>query len=132
MAARKLLSLICLLAAGSCSCLALASNSPDIRISNAVSECLEVSPGDSLVHNNVVLLDARLSVIKSVGYCGCKSANLSYYSIKGSDDHGNVTPMDYSVFVPSEDGVYTFVVESDFGQNDAGPRTLNIQCAGPL
>lgn len=105
-------------------------DNPSISISNLIEECFRIKPANELIHNNVIMLDAELSIIKSVGYCGCKSAVLSYYVTTRPVESRHKTK-EHGVFSPLRNGTYTFVLERNNTRRENGSYTLNIQCASP-
>ncbi len=78
---------------------------PDItvQLNNAVNECTKIVPVNHEVHNNLVLLNAEISSIKSAGHCGCKSALLSY-SVEVGSSKENITG-EYGTFTSFHTGL---------------------------
>ncbi len=97
-----------------------------VRIENAVEDCLLVAATGEFVRNNVRLLDAELTPVKSTGYCGCKSAILSYYVPSASGE-----PAESGRFSSLRAGPVTFVLDRDLDVATPGPDALRIQCAAP-
>lgn len=102
----------------------------NIIIDNAIEECFQIKPVNKLIQNNVILLDTELSTVKSVGYCGCKSAVLSYYVTTQLVESSNQAK-EYSLFSSLQYSIYTFVLDRNITPNKNKSYTLNIQCASP-
>lgn len=100
----------------------------NIAVDNLVADCFSAKSVKSHIHNNVILIDMNISHVKDVGYCGCKSALLSYYAVP-SNNKSNMQIKEYRVFSSLRRGVYTFIVENDYVPNMDLSYTLNIQCA---
>jgi hypothetical protein len=105
-------------------------NNPNIEIDNSVEECLEIKVVKKHIHNNVILLDTEISQVKSTGYCGCKSALLSYYVISSSIKSGNKTK-EHRVFSSLTHGLYTFIIENQYLPSTDKSYTINIRCTSP-
>ncbi len=60
------------------SCISFYSISDEVSIENNLNECVRIESSNTTMHNNLWLLDLDLRVIKSTGYCGCKSAITGY------------------------------------------------------
>lgn len=102
----------------------------DIEVDNSVVECFQIVPVRKFVHNNLVLLDTKLNTIKSIGYCGCKSALLSYNVTYSNSIEVN-TPKFLSVFSSLLRGKYSFVLAQDFALNKHRAYVLHVQCSSP-
>lgn len=101
-----------------------------VELKNYVSDCYHVSPGKLTVSNNVVMLEAETSSIKSIGYCGCKTAILSY-SVQANQTHKLRIP-EYGRFSSFESGRYTFVIDRSYeDKNSQQQYLLRVQCAPP-
>jgi hypothetical protein len=109
---------------------ALIKNNPNIEIDNSVEECFQIKVVKKHIHNNVILLDTEISQVKSTGYCGCKSALLSYYVISSSIKSGNKTK-EHRVFSSLTHCLYTFIVENHYLPGTDKSYTINIQCTSP-
>jgi len=103
--------------------------SSNVVIDNSIEECFQIKSVGKLVHNNVILLDTKLSTVKSVGYCGCKSAVLSHYVTTHPVESGNQT-REHGVFSSLQQGNYTFVLDRNNASHNKS-YTLNIQCSTP-
>lgn len=66
-------SLIAALLAGA------AINNSAVAIENGLQQCLQINKSDIVQRNNLTLLDADISVLQAIGYCGCKSAVAGYH-----------------------------------------------------
>jgi hypothetical protein len=102
----------------------------DIKVDNSVGECFQIEPIKKFVHNNLVLLDTKLDIIKSTGYCGCKSALLSY-SVTDSNSIDVNYPKSLSIFSSLLTGKYSFVLARNFTLNKNTAYVLHIQCSSP-
>lgn len=102
----------------------------DIEIDNLVGECFQIEPVRKFVHTNLVLLDTKLDIIKSTGYCGCKSALLSYNVTYSNSIEVNA-PKSLSVFSSLLRGKYSFVLAQDFALNKHRAYVLHVQCNSP-
>lgn len=102
----------------------------NVEIDNSIEECFQIKSVNKLIHNNVILLETELSTVKSVGYCGCKSAVLSYYVTTHPVESSNQTK-EYSVFSSPQHDKYTFVLERNDTPKKNKSYTLNIQCSSP-
>jgi len=102
----------------------------DIEIDNSVVECFQIEPIKTFVHNNLVLLDTKLDTIKSTGYCGCKSALLSYNVTYSNSIEVNA-PKSLSVFSSFLRGKYSFVLAQNFALNKHRAYVLHVQCSSP-
>lgn len=101
-----------------------------VNLNNRIAACNKVSVEKVFRHNNLVLADASISSIKSAGYCGCKSAVLSY-SVR-IDEAGKKQQGEYGRFLSFTSGKYTFVIDRDYGKKATNREyNLSIQCAPP-
>lgn len=105
-------------------------NNSNVQVDNSVEQCFQIKPLSQLVHNNVILLEAELSAVKSTGYCGCKSATLSYY-VTTHPVGPSSRPEEYGVFSSLRHGKYTFVLGRTGTPENNKTYTLSIQCASP-
>ncbi len=112
------------------SCMASPANSePDIKIYNQVKECVEILPLKIYKYSNLTLFVTRWKIIKSTGYCGCKSALLSYRVFGEMDQHK--TEIGFGVFSSFNHQEFTFVVNPDSSYNVYKSFSIHIQCANP-
>lgn len=100
-----------------------------ININNLVEECFQINPINIVNHNNLILFDVTLVAHKSTGYCGCKSANLSYY-ISSIKSDGQKKAGEYGKFSSLNNGKYSFILEKNNTQKNEA-YVLSIQCASP-
>ena len=101
-----------------------------VNLNNRIAACNKVSIEKVFIHNNLVLADASISPIKSAGYCGCKSAVLSY-SVR-IDKMRKKQQGEYGRFLSFYSGKYTFVIDRDYSKKTANRKyNLSIQCAPP-
>lgn len=102
----------------------------NISINNAIEDCIKIKQISNTSNDNAVFLNAKLLHIKNVGYCGCKSAMLSYFtttnSVESRTDEGK-----HNVLLSSSDNKYTFVIDDAYTSSEGKSYTLNIQCASP-
>lgn len=123
------LTFYCLFVGIGCSAGSFMKNSK-VSIDNPIKECFQIKQVSKLIHNNLILLDTELSVIKNIGYCGCKSAILSY-GVTTRPVELNGRTKEYKLFSSLREGKYTFVLDGNGTQNKNKSYTLIIQCASP-
>lgn len=101
-----------------------------VRLNNRVKACNKISVEDVITHNNVVLANSKITSIQSAGYCGCKSALLSYSVLLG--DSGKNVQGEYGTFSSFHNGKFTFVVDKNYvNKHNNKQYRLSIQCAPP-
>lgn len=52
-----------------------------LRVSNALSACVNIHITDTSIHNNMVLASTTFQLNKSIAECGCRSALVGYDSM---------------------------------------------------
>lgn len=100
----------------------------DISVDNIIKECIEVIPIDLIKKDKSVYINAELKTKKAAGYCGCKSALLTYKVV--SKKENSKTTLSYNVFSPLNKNSYDFLVCDDL-KNDYKSLTLYIDCKNP-
>ncbi len=101
----------------------------NIAIDNQINECIEIVP-KALVHKQgYAYLETIWNSKKSTGYCGCKSAMLTYkvVAMKG----GAFSTLFNNEFTSLRQEGYDFMVCHDSQQEDYEAFTIKIQCQNP-
>jgi hypothetical protein len=124
----KLLTLLIVLLPLSCTA-TTAKKTEKININNSVNECIEIRIGSTNTYKNTVLLDTAWQVNKVTGYCGCKSALLSYHSL--GLKNGHKTNLSYGVFSSIGRESFSFVLNADKNYKGFDSYILDIGCANP-
>jgi hypothetical protein len=112
------------------SCATLKNNisAEDIFIDNQIENCIEIIPNEVMYRSGFVYLNAKLKIIKSTGFCGCKSALLSYKVIaKKNSVKSMVHHKEFSSLYQDD---FDFLVCSDCKQ-DYDSFEIYIQCRSP-
>ena len=100
----------------------------DIFIDNQVEECIEIIPNEITHKSGSVYLNTKWRTIKSTGFCGCKSALLSYKVIAIKKNVKST--VHYNVFSSLNHDDYDFLVCSDLKQY-YDSFEIYIQCKNP-
>jgi hypothetical protein len=112
----------------SCSTLINIITTEDIFIDNQVEECIEIIPNEIMYKSGSVYLNTKWKTIKSTGFCGCKSALLSYKVIAKKNDVNSM--VNYKEFSSLNHDDFDFLVCSDF-QKKYDSFEIYIQCKSP-
>lgn len=97
----------------------------NINIDNQVEKCIEINPLAVMYKSGSVYLNTKWKKIKSTGFCGCKSALLSYKVIAKSKNAKST--VHYSDFSSLDHDDFDFLVYRDFKQ-DYDLFVIYIQC----
>ncbi|MDH5178269.1 MAG: DUF2195 family protein [Gammaproteobacteria bacterium] len=99
-----------------------------VQIQNGVRDCYSFEPRELVITDKQLILTTQTRLHKSTGYCGCKSALLSYrVRNKNGDDSGS------GQILSREEKQQDFVIDRkpETGKPMKG-YTLMIGCAPPL
>jgi hypothetical protein len=107
-------------------CFAIAN---ETSIRNDLKSCVDLQPGQTEQVGNLVVLNAKITVNKSIADCGCKSALVSYRSYT-KQEWGN-SLLQSGVFGLLESSETKFVLASEKKLLSSGPTVLEISCASP-
>ena len=98
---------------------ATAVDSSAIAIENGLQQCVQINKSDIVQRNNMTLLDADISVLQAIGYCGCKSA-IANYHLYSKEQH-----LRSEAITLKSSTAYSFVLATD---NKAPmPEALRLQ-----
>lgn len=100
----------------------------DIAIDNHINECIDIIPQCLIKKQNSLYLNAKLETKKSAGYCGCKSAMLTYKVVTKRENISSV--LSYQDFSPLNQEDFNFLICNDF-QQDFKSLILFVQCKNP-
>jgi hypothetical protein len=100
----------------------------DIAIDNYIKECIDIIPQSIIEKQNSLYLNAKLETKKSAGYCGCKSAMLTYKVVAKREDGSSI--LSYQNFSPLNQDEFDFLIGNDF-EPDYNSLTMFVQCKNP-
>jgi hypothetical protein len=123
------LVLISSMVLSSCATSHIELKSEDIAIDNHVKECIDIIPQSLIKKQNSLYLKAKLETKKSAGYCGCKSALLTYKVVTKRENISSI--LHYQDFSPLNQNVFDFLLFEDFQQQDFKSLILFVQCKNP-
>lgn len=104
--------------------LALA-NEKSIPFINELAECVDVGKVSLVERNDILFIEGSLSLLQSIGYCGCQSALASYSVVNGDYVIG------YGTFVLKESRTMSFTISSDSKQKgDSSSVEFRLSCGG--
>ena len=86
---------------------ATAVDSSAIAIENGLQQCVQINKSDIVQRNNMTLLDADISVLQAIGYCGCKSAVAGYHL------YSNELHLRSEAVTLKSSNTYSFVLATD-------------------
>ena len=112
----------------SCAILNNKITTDNIAIDNQVEECIEIIPNEIMHKSGAVYLNTKWKTIKSTGFCGCKSALLSYKVIAKKNSVNSM--LHYKEFSSLNQNDFNFLVCSDCKQ-DYDSFEIYIQCRSP-
>ncbi len=102
----------------------------NVKLVNRIGDCHKVTITNVSSHHNLLIADAKVSSIQSAGYCGCKSAVLSY--AVSATRSGKTEQIEYGRFLSFYEGKYSFLLNRGLdSKNKYTSYQLNIQCASP-
>lgn len=104
--------------------LAAAVDSSIVTINNGLQQCVQINKPDIVQRNNLTLLDADISVLQAIGYCGCKSAVAGYHL------YSNEQHLRSEVITLKSSGIYSFVLATDGKAPMPEALRLQLSCAG--
>lgn len=104
--------------------LAAAVDSSVITIDNGLQQCVQINKSDIVQHNNLTLLDADISVLQAIGYCGCKSAVAGYHL------YSNEQHLRSEVITLKSSSIYSFVLATDGKAPMPEALRLQLSCGG--
>ncbi|MDP2716202.1 DUF2195 family protein [Rheinheimera sp.] len=84
-----------------------AVDNPAVAIENGLQQCVQINKSDIVQRNNLTLLDADISVLQAIGYCGCKSAVASYHL------YSNKQHLRSEAITLKSSNTYSFVLATD-------------------
>jgi hypothetical protein len=103
---------------------------PKTRIDNSLSACVRLTPGDTSSQKNLLLLSARIEVLKSIGECGCRSGAIryrAYETYQGRQREMNRGLLNSIPRVAKPDDVI-FVLNPDVLVRRSPPFAIGIAC----
>lgn len=101
----------------------------EISIRNDLKICVDLQLGQTEQVGNLVVLNSKITVKKSIADCGCKSALASYRSY-AKREWGN-SFLQSGVFGLLESSETKFVLASEKKLLLSSPTILEISCASP-
>ncbi|PKM21053.1 MAG: hypothetical protein CVV11_06220 [Gammaproteobacteria bacterium HGW-Gammaproteobacteria-15] len=99
--------------------LAAAVDSSVVTIDNGLQQCVQINKSDIVQRNNLTLLNADISVLQAIDYCGCKSAVASYHL------YSNKQHLRSEVITLKSSNIYSFVLATD--DKNPMPEALKLQ-----
>ncbi|MBU1309982.1 MAG: DUF2195 family protein [Gammaproteobacteria bacterium] len=103
---------------------AIAFDSAAVAIENGLQQCVQINKSDIVQRNNITLLDADISVLQAIGYCGCKSAVASYH-LYNKEQH-----LRSEAITLKSSNTYSFVLAVDDKAPISESLRLQLSCAG--
>jgi hypothetical protein len=111
---------------------AVKEDTPRLELDSTLAECVTLTLGQIMGEKNLLLLPAKLTVRKSIGYCGCKSGAIRYQvyeTYQGrrremSDGRLNSVPR------AGKTDEVIFVLNPDIEISRRPPFILKIACGG--
>ncbi|NJD08535.1 MAG: DUF2195 family protein [Methylococcaceae bacterium] len=101
----------------------------EASIRNDLKGCVDLQPGQTEQVGNLVVLNAKITINKSIADCGCKSALVTYRSYT-KQEWGNRL-LQSGVFGLRESTETKFVLASEKKLLSSGPTILEISCSSP-
>lgn len=102
----------------------VASSSSNVTIDNGLQECVQINKSDIVQRNNLTLLDADISVLQAIGYCGCKSAVAGYHL------YSNEQHLRSEAITLKSSGIYSFVLATYGKAPMQEALRLQLSCGG--
>jgi hypothetical protein len=104
-----------------------------VELDNAVGPCLRVSLGESFWHQNLLLVQASVSLLRSTATCGCKSAVLSTRATDGPTNSPRqlVAAQFSSLQFQRDPRPFLFVLAASLDVAVRAPLVLHLGCAPP-
>lgn len=109
-------SLIVMLLTGS------AVDNSAVAIENGLQQCVQINKSDIVRRNNLTLLDADISVLQAIGYCGCKSAVAGYHL------YSNEQHLRSEAITLNNSNTYSFVLAIDGKAPMSEALRLQLSC----
>jgi hypothetical protein len=100
----------------------------DIVIDNYIKECIDIIPQSLIKKQNSLYLNAKLETKKSAGYCGCKSAMLTYKVVTKRETSSSI--LSYQDFSPLNKDDFDFLIGNNL-QQDYNSFLMFVQCKNP-
>jgi len=120
--------IFCSVFLNSCAILKNKITTENISIDNQVEECIEIIPNEVMYRSGAVYLNTKWKTIKSTGFCGCKSALLSYKVIAKKNSVNSIAH--HKEFSSLNQDEFDFLVCSGCKQ-DFDSFEIYIQCKSP-
>jgi len=95
-----------------------------VVIENGLQQCVQINKTDIVQRNNLTLLDADISVLQAIGYCGCKSAIASYHL------YSNEQHLRSEAITLKSSNNYSFVLATDDKAPMPEALRLQLSCGG--
>gem|GEM_PF-383324 len=101
-----------------------------IKVENALAQCVALQPGVRTTAGQQVLTEATLTVKKSIGECGCKSA-IATYTSQVEMEGGYRSFLQRGALLVKESGVQPLTLASSAQLLGDRGLVLSLACAGP-
>jgi hypothetical protein len=99
-----------------------AAGNPVVAIENSLQQCVQINKSDIAQRNNLTLLDADISILQAIGYCGCKSA-IAGYHLYSNEQH-----LRSEAITLNSSNTYSFVLTTDGKAPMPEALSLQISC----
>lgn len=101
---------------------ATAVDSSAVAIENGLQQCVLINNSAIVQRNNLTLLDTDISILQSLGYCGCKSA-IANYHLYSKEQH-----LRSEAITLKSSTAYSFVLATDNKAPMQEALRLQISC----
>ncbi|GAB3092049.1 DUF2195 family protein [Bordetella muralis] len=101
-----------------------------IKVENALAQCVALQPGVRTTTGQQVVTEATLTVKKSIGECGCKSA-IATYTSQVEMEGGYRSFLQRGALLVKESGVQPLTLASSAQLLGDRGVVLSLACAGP-
>ena len=102
----------------------------NLLIENQVQDCIKVIPKTFYKESGLLRLSTNWEVVKSTGYCGCKSALISY-RVSATLSPSLKREISYGVLSSLHKRSYDFVISHDEMVSSYRSFRLEITCKSP-